>query len=124
MRRRSAGRSNSDEEVTWMARYLRLALLALALLVPVVAAGPVDSRVGVAAQENITLNLWFFQGADPEDPFFPALQEAYKAIHPEVTLNVTMIPEDQYVVKLDTALAAASPPDIGFLYEPRWVKAG
>jgi multiple sugar transport system substrate-binding protein len=107
-----------------MAHYLRPALLALALLVPMVAAGRVDSHVGVAAQENITLDLWFFQGADPEDPFFPALQEAYKAMRPEVTLNVTMIPEDQYVVKLDTALAAGSPPDIGYLYEPRWVKAG
>jgi multiple sugar transport system substrate-binding protein len=107
-----------------MVRRLRPVLLALTLLVPMIVAGRLNPGAGVAAQEDVTLDLWFFQGADPEDPFFPALQEAYKAAHPNVTLDVTMIPEDQYVVKLDTALAAGSPPDIGFLYEPRWVKAG
>lgn len=75
----------------------------------------------VAAQENVTLDLWIFEG---EELLLPALKEAFEAEHPNITLNITLIPEDQYAVKLDTALAAGSPPDIGFLYENRWVKTG
>ena len=54
----------------------------------------------------------------------PALEEAFETAHPNIDLEITLIPEDQYVVKIDTALAAGSPPDIGFLYEQRWVKTG
>jgi multiple sugar transport system substrate-binding protein len=74
-----------------------------------------------AAQEKVTLDLWIFEG---EEQLLPALKEAFEAEHPNITLEVTLIPEDQYVVKLDTAMAAGSPPDIGFMYEQRWVKAG
>ena len=56
--------------------------------------------------------------------FLPALEEAFEAANPNVNVEVTLIPEDQYVVKIDTALAAGSPPDIGYLYDRRWVKAG
>ena len=82
----------------------RTLLLAVALLVPMLAAG-FGAGAKVAAQEPVTLDLWMFVGSDPEDTFFPALQEAFQAAHPNITLEVTLIPEDQYVVKLDTALA-------------------
>jgi multiple sugar transport system substrate-binding protein len=96
------------------------ALVALALaLLP--AGRLADWPIPVAAQENVTLDLWIFEG---EEQLLPALKEAFEAEHPNITLNITLIPEDQYVVKLDTALAAGSPPDIGFLYEDRWVKTG
>ena len=39
-------------------------------------------------------------------------------------LEITEIPEDSYTTKVDTALAAGSPPDIGLVFEPRWIKAG
>ena len=54
------------------------------------------------------------------------LQEAFQAKYPNVTLEITQIPEDQYVTKIDTALAANDPPDIGFVYggQQRWLKAG
>ena len=74
-----------------------------------------------AAQEPVTLDLWIFED---EEYLLPALKEAFEAEHPNITIEITLIPEDQYVVKLDTAMAAGSPPDIGFLYEQRWVKAG
>jgi multiple sugar transport system substrate-binding protein len=70
--------------------------------------------------EPVTLDLWIFEG---EETFLPALESAFEEAHPEIDLKITEIPEDNYTTKIDTALAANSPPDIGFITEPRWIKA-
>jgi multiple sugar transport system substrate-binding protein len=75
----------------------------------------------VATGDKVTLTLWIFEG---EDQFLPALQEAFAAKFPNIALEITQIPEDQYVTKIDTALAANDPPDISYIYERRWIKAG
>ena len=108
-------------------RRSRQVIVTLALLLPLLAGGGFAGQAGVAAQDAapVTLDLWLVVGTEePAKPFLQTLAEAYEAAHPNVTVEVTLIPEDQYVVKLDTALAAASPPDIAYLFEPRWVKAG
>jgi multiple sugar transport system substrate-binding protein len=74
-----------------------------------------------SADEPQTLNLWIFEG---EDEFLPTLTDAFEKEHPNITVKITNVPEDNYVTKIDTALAAGSPPDIGYMYEPRWMKAG
>jgi ABC-type glycerol-3-phosphate transport system substrate-binding protein len=76
-----------------------------------------------AGNEPVTLNLWIFEG---EEAFLPRLQEAFETRYPNIKLELTEIPEDQYVTKIDTALAANTPPDIGFVYggQQRWLKAG
>ena len=71
--------------------------------------------------EPVTLTVWAFEG---EEAFFPTLKERFEAEHPNVTLEITEIPEDNYPTKVDTALAAGRPPDIGLTYEQRWFKAG
>lgn len=75
-----------------------------------------DDEAGVA-----TLDLWIFEG---ENEFLPTLKREFEKEHPNITVEITNIPEDNYVTKIDTALAAGSPPDIGYMYEPRWMKAG
>lgn len=82
---------------------------------------PGSGPSGVAPSGPVTLSLWIFEG---EEEFLPALKEAFETEHPNITLKITDIPEDNYVTKMDTALAADSPPDIGWVYEPRWMKAG
>jgi multiple sugar transport system substrate-binding protein len=76
---------------------------------------------GGAEEGSITLTLWAFEG---EEAFFPTLKERFEAEHPNVTIEVTEIPEDNYPTKVDTALAAGRPPDLGLVYEQRWFKAG
>lgn len=94
----------------------RSAALALAgcMLVPVAVAP-------AAAADPVTLNLWIFEG---EDGILPKFKEGFEASHPGITLEITLIPEDLYVTKLDTAFAAGSTPDIAYVYEPRWLKTG
>ena len=84
---------------------------------------PAQPAAAPATGEQVTLSLWIFEG---KEAFLPMLQEAFQAKYPNVTLEITQIPEDQYVTKIDTALAANDPPDIGFVYggQQRWLKAG
>ena len=79
------------------------------------------SESNQASTEKVTLNLWIFEG---EEGFLPKLKEGFEAKYPNITLEITEIPESDYVTKIDTALAAGSTPDIAFIYEPRWIKAG
>lgn len=73
------------------------------------------------AQEPVTINLWIFEG---EGEFLPAVIEAFNAEYPHITVQITDIPEDEYVTKIDTSLLAGEPPDLGYIYERRWVVAG
>ena len=89
---------------------------------PEATTGPVSSTpAGSAAAQTVTLNLWIFEG---EEEFLPKVKESFESSHPGTTLEITIIPEDQYTTKIDTALAAGSPPDIAFMYDPRWIKEG
>jgi multiple sugar transport system substrate-binding protein len=71
--------------------------------------------------EPQTIDIWAFEG---EADFLPRLINAFEDEHPNITVKLTNIPEDNYVTKIDTALAAGSPPDLGYLYETRWITAG
>jgi multiple sugar transport system substrate-binding protein len=92
---------------------------------PSAAATPASSAPSTpsasAPAEAVTLNLWIFEG---EEDFLPKVKTAFETAHPGVTLEITILPEDQYTTKIDTALAAGSPPDIAFLYEARYIKSG
>jgi multiple sugar transport system substrate-binding protein len=86
-------------------------------------AGEAQPSAAPATGEKVTLTMWIFEG---EEAFLPRLKEEFEKAHPNIVLEITEIPEDQYVTKIDTALAANDPPDIGFVYggQQRWLKAG
>lgn len=75
----------------------------------------------VAAQEPVVLDLWIFEG---EGEFLPTVIEAFQAEHPNITVQLTDIPESEYVTKIDTALLAGEVPDLAYIYERRWMEAG
>jgi ABC-type glycerol-3-phosphate transport system substrate-binding protein len=76
---------------------------------------------GSAASEAVTLNIWTVEG---EEEFLPKIKDAFESSHPGTTLEFTTLPEDQYGTKIDTALAAGEPPDIAFIFDPRYIKQG
>jgi multiple sugar transport system substrate-binding protein len=94
---------------------------AVAAVFALVASGCMGGSESTGPNGAATLSLWIFEG---EETFLPALKKAFEREHPNITLKITDIPEDSYVTKMDTALAANSPPDIGWVYEQRWLKAG
>jgi multiple sugar transport system substrate-binding protein len=71
--------------------------------------------------EKVTITLWAYEGYQD---FLPVLIEGFEAKYPNINVELTNIPEDQYGTKLETALAAGAPPDLGFVGDPKWVKNG
>ena len=55
------------------------------------------------AGETAEVSLWIFEG---EEGFLPRLEEEFEALNPDIDLQITEIPEGDYVTKIDTALAA------------------
>jgi multiple sugar transport system substrate-binding protein len=74
-----------------------------------------------AGQEAVKLQLWGFAG---EYEFLPQIIDDFHALHPNITIEITDIPEGDYITKIDTALLAKEPPDLGYMYERRWLKTG
>lgn len=107
-----------------MNRISRLAIFSVlfALLFAACApTAPAGSGEETTVEEKITLNIWGFEG---ETDFFPMLIEAFETENPNINVELTEIPEGDYVTKIDTAMLAGEGPDIAFVYVPRWLKAG
>jgi multiple sugar transport system substrate-binding protein len=72
-----------------------------------------------SSSEKIILTLWVFEG---ENEYMPIIEEEYEVLHPNIDLQITEFPEDDYTTKIDTALAAGAPPDLGFVYDLKYLK--
>lgn len=66
---------------------------------------------GTGTQEQVTLDFWVFQEA--QDEFFNTVVSDFESANPNIDLEVTAYPEGNYGTKLDTAIAAGDPPDLG-----------
>ncbi len=94
-------------------RFFMIILLIMAL--------GVSSQVVSAQDQPVTLNLWMFLD---NTGFLQSVVKAFEAKYPNITIQITDVPEDSYTTKIDTAILAGQPPDIGFPYVQRWIKAG
>lgn len=93
------------------------------LVLIILAAAALSLTFGaVSAQDQpVTLNLWMFLD---NSGFLPNVVEAFQAQYPNITVQITDVPEGEYITKVDTAILAGEPPDIGFPYVQRWIRAG
>ena len=99
-----------------MNRFTRMLLLAAAATLLISSFG-----TALAQDEEVTLDLWMFLDGTG---FLPSVVEAFEAAHPNIKVQITDVPEGEYVTKLDTAFLAGQPPDIAFPYVIRWIRAG
>ena len=104
---------------------LLIVVMVLSACAPAVTQQPADGETPEAntsgSGDVVTINLWGFAG---EYEFLPQLIEEFQAEYPNITVEITDIPEGDYVTKIDTALLAKEPPDLGYVYERRWIKNG
>jgi ABC-type glycerol-3-phosphate transport system substrate-binding protein len=104
-------------------RQLIGAFLALSLITLVACSG----NGGDNESENggpVTLDYWVFESGGLVGSFLDELQKEFEAKYPNVTLNITAYPEDNYGVKLDTAIAAGKEPDLVLVFGPEQMRAG
>ena len=73
-----------------------------------------------SAQQPVTINVWTYSDMDA---IMPAAIDAFQAKYPYITVQVTDIPEDDFVTKLDTAFLANQPPDVAPIYDRKWIAA-
>jgi multiple sugar transport system substrate-binding protein len=95
-------------------------LIAVAALVLPLTGGIGWAPASEAAQQ-VALQAWVYGSSGGA---LAQMRTEFEAGHPGITVNLTEFPEDQYTTKLDTALAAGDPPDVAYVEERRWIKAG
>lgn len=83
-------------------------------------AGDVDT--GGGSGEQVTLDFWIYEGRTTG--FMDSLLEAFSAEHPDIAINTTAFPENNYGIKLDTAIAAGKAPDLVLVFGPEQMRAG
>jgi multiple sugar transport system substrate-binding protein len=83
-----------------------------AILVFLLAAGPPTAGAAAAfPTENVTIEVWWHEYG-PFTAYVKQLIEAYKKVHPNVTINPTIASSTDMNQKLTVALAAGTGPDI------------
>jgi multiple sugar transport system substrate-binding protein len=78
---------------------------------------------GTGTQEQVTLDFWVFEEGGIGS-FLEQVVSEFEAANPNISIDVTAYPEDQYGVKVDTALAAGSPPDLTLVFGPDQMRQG
>lgn len=90
---------------------------------------PVDASEPVAAGDDDLVNLRFtiWSGNEAHLAMLNDFAEAYRELHPNVTIQFdTILPAD-YIDKITVQLAGSNPPDAGWVHEtsaPAFIKAG
>ncbi len=72
----------------------------------------------------VTLDYWVFESGGLVGSFLDQLKADFEKKYPNVTLDITAYPEDNYGVKLDTAIAAGKEPDLVLVFGPEQMRAG
>ena len=82
-----------------------------------------DEEGAVLTDEPVTLDFWVF-GEGGIGSFLQTLEQGFEAEYPNIDLNVTSYPEENYGVKLDTAIAAGKAPDMTVFPDADQVREG
>lgn len=70
--------------------------------------------------ERVVIDLWTFE----EDEFLATLEADFEAANPNIDLDVTAYPEENFDVKFDTAIAAGQGPDLTVYPGPDDIETG
>ena len=90
-----------------MKRYHVLSSLVAIIALLLVACGGSGNNNG-----KVTIQWWHIDNADPLLSGWANLAKTYEAQHPNVTIKITVISNDAFKTKLNTAMQAGTPPDL------------
>ncbi|HEY6097383.1 MAG TPA: sugar ABC transporter substrate-binding protein [Candidatus Deferrimicrobium sp.] len=100
------------------------AVLSLFLVAMVACTGDNSgSSTGPGGGEKVELNFWVFEEGGIGS-FLETLEKSFETKYPNVDLKITAYPENNYGVKLDTAIAAGKTPDLVLVFGPEQMRAG
>ena len=101
-----------------------LCVAALVLISVMLAACAAPTQEGAAPAEagQTEISVWSFE--PPGAPWVDAYISKFQEQHPDIKINYTPFPEDEYQTKVATALAAHNPPDVAVIENKGWMKSG
>lgn len=76
---------------------------------------------GVAAQDTVTIEWWSVNSEEYSEDVQHALVDAFEAEHPNINVNLTILPESGFQDRMTTTLGAGEgAPDIAFFWDTNW----
>jgi ABC-type glycerol-3-phosphate transport system substrate-binding protein len=64
-------------------------------------------------EEPVTVSFAFW--GDPETPYWQTVVEEFQAVHPNITIELQVVPSEEMFDKLLTQIAAGNPPDSAYV---------
>lgn len=99
-------------------------LVALLLVAAACSGNGDESNDSSEAGEPVSLDYWVFESGGLAGQFLEQLKTEFEEENPNVELDITAYPEDNYGVKLDTAIAAGKAPDLVLVFGPEQMREG
>ena len=76
---------------------------------------------GVAAQDTVTIEWWSVNSEEYSEDVQRALVDAFEGEHPNINVNLTILPESGFTDKMTTTLGAGEgAPDVAFFWDSNW----
>ena len=105
-------------------KWRRVVVAVFAVSLVMAACTSKDETSGASGtQEKVTLDFWVFEEGGIGS-FLETLEQQFETANPNVDLNITAYPENNYGVKLDTSIAAGKAPDLVLVFGPEQMRAG
>jgi multiple sugar transport system substrate-binding protein len=108
-------------------RFMPMVLVAVLIALPTVPAiGVVTGSDAIGAQLSGEITHMQWNASPPTDQAIEAAARAFETSHPGTTINMTLIPFDEYQQKVALQIGAGDPPDV-FQMPPnvmQWVEGG
>ena len=70
------------------------------------------AAVGVWAQSPVKISFWHIGTAATDKAYYQGVVDAYQKLHPNVTIEVTILENEAFKSKVATLMQSATPPDI------------
>ena len=79
------------------------------------------SAVGVTAQDSVTIEWWNIAGNEMPEDASRAIVEAFEAAHPNIKVNLTILPESGFDERMTTTIGAGEgAPDVALFWNANW----
>jgi multiple sugar transport system substrate-binding protein len=85
--------------------------------------GAATGATATGSGEPVDLDFWVFDEIGGES-YYGTLVDAFEAANPNIHVELTTYPEENYDIKLDTAIAAGKEPDLILIFGPRIPRRG
>jgi multiple sugar transport system substrate-binding protein len=82
-----------------------------------------EAEAETETDEPVTLRFWVFEEI-AEGNFYDVLISQFEAAYPNIDIEVTSFPEENYDTKIDTAVVAGKAPDLILIFGPTYPRQG